>query len=305
MRNIVKEPKVTWIDIRNPTEIDIQYLRKKFNFHPLVLEEIITPSAHRPKVEHYDNYLFLVIYYPIHSREKRETRPRKLSIFVTKNTVITGHYQSILPLKNLLDICTRLSKARKKYMGTGGSGQLLFHILNRLWKGCLIKLERIDIRLDKIEEEIFKGKERAMVLEISLVKTDIINFWRIIEPQQKILESLEKTGVDFFGESLAPYFSDLLDTYHQARNSLQRYKETILALEATNQSLLSTKINEVIRILTVFSVILLPLTLIASIWGMNVPLPFAQSPYGFWILTGLMVLLIGFLIYFFHKKEWL
>ena len=162
MRRVIKGPKVTWIDIQNPTEADIQYLRKKFSFHPLVMEELITPSAHRPKAERYDNYLFLIIYYPVHIREKRETRPRQLGIIATRNTLITSHFQSILPLRNLLDSCTRFSKARRKYMGVG-SGQLLFSLLNGLWHKCFLKLERIYTRLDRIEEEIFKGKERAMV----------------------------------------------------------------------------------------------------------------------------------------------
>ena len=110
---------------------------------------------------------------------------------------------------------------------------------------------------------------------------DIINFWRIIDPQQKILESLEKEGVAFFGKEMKPYLSDLLGTYDKVRNSVESFKETILSLEDTNQSLLSTKINDIMRILTVFSVIMLPLTLIASMWGMNIPLPLEASQTGF------------------------
>jgi len=112
--------------------------------------------------------------------------------------------------------------------------------------------------------------------------------------------------VAFFGERFSPYFSDIIGTYSQARDSLITYKETILALEDTNQSLLSTKTNEIIRILTVFSVVLLPLTLLASIWGMNIPnLPLAGSPSGFWVILVLMAGLMGFLIVYFRKKKWL
>lgn len=303
MREIIKGPKVIWIDIQNPTKTDIRYLRRKFNFHPLVLEELMTYGP-RPKVEHHPNYLFMTIYYPIYSKKRRETRPREIDIIVTKDVLITSHYLTIPPLKNLFDICKQSSRARRGYMGAG-AGQLLFYVLDTLWQRCLIKLEKIDTKLDKIEKEIFQGKEKEMVWEISLVKTDIINFFRIIAPQQRTLESLEKEGVDFFGKELIPYFADLLGTYTQTRNTLENYKETILALEDTNQSLLSNKINEEMKILTIFSVILLPLTLIASIWGMNVRLPFGQSPNGFWILTGMMIILMGASIIFFHKKKWL
>ena len=304
MRKIIKGPKVIWVDIQDPTEKDIKYLKREFNLHPLVLGELI-PPGNRPKVESYKNYLFMIIHYPVYSKERRETRARELDIIVTKNALITSHYKSIVPLKALFDKCNLYPESKGKCMAWN-SGYLLFLLLNSFWKNCLIKLDRVDARIDTIEKEIFQGKEKEMVREISVVKTDIINFWRIVEPQRETLESLSKEGVVFFGERFSPYFSDVFGTYTQARDSLMTYKETILALEDTNQSLLSTKTNEIIRILTVFSVVLLPLTLLASIWGMNIPqLPLAGSSSGFWVILGLMAGLMGFLIVYFRKKKWM
>jgi len=303
MRQIIKGPKITWVDIQDPTQDDIRYLRGKFKFHPLVLGELI-PPGHRPKVEHHDEYLFMSFYYPVYSKEKRETRSRELDIIVTKDAVVTSHYRSILPLKALFDSCNLYKESRRAYM-SGTTGLLLFYILSSFWKTCLTKLVQIDKRLDQIERDIFRGKEREMVKEISYVKTDIINFWRIIEPQGKILESLAAEGEKFFGKEINPYFADIQGTYSQAWNSLKTYKETILAMENTNQSLLSTKTNEIIRILTVFSVIILPLTLIASLWGMNVYLPLMENQNGFWIITAAMVLVMGFMFFYFKKKGWL
>lgn len=301
MRKIIKGPKVTWVDIQNPTEADVEYLKREFDLHPLVLGEIIIPS-HRPKVERYKKYLFMVLYYPVYSKEKRETRPRELDIIVSKNFLITSHFQSILPLKALFEKCNLYPE---KYMKKSAD-YLLFRLLERFWKNCLIKLENIDRKIDMIEREIFRGEEKKMVLEISLVKTDIINFWRIIEPQKEILESLSQEGTIFFGEEFSHYFFRILGLYTEGWNSLKTFKETILALEDTNQSLLSTKTNEIIRILTVFSAILLPLTLLASIWGMNIPeLPFSSSPAGFWIILVIMSTLMGFLIAYFKRKKWL
>lgn len=303
MRTIIRGPKVTWVDIQNPTKEDIQYLRKKFNFHPLVLGELI-PPGHRPKVEHNNNYLFMIFYYPIYNKEKKEMKSRELDIIITKNTIITSHYRSILPLKAILDSCNLYKESRKSYMSQG-PGYLLFYMLTGFWKSCLTKLEQVDKRVDEIEKEIFRGKEKEMVLEISFVKTDIIKFWRIIEPQEEILESLANEGTSFFGQALSPYFSDILGTYGRAINSIKASKETILALEDTNQSLLSTKTNEIIRILTVFSVILLPLTLISSIWGMNIILPFSKTPAGFLVILGIMTASMMFMLFYFRKKQWL
>ncbi len=304
MRKIIRGPKVTWVDIKDPNEKDIKYLKERFNLHPLVLGELI-PPGHRPKVEHYPDYLFLILYYPIHDKEKRETKPRELDIIITKNVLITSHYKSILPLKALFDTCNLYSESQKKYMSEG-PGQLLFFLLSGFWKNCLGKLERIDKKINVAEKEIFAGKEKEMVLETSLIKADIINFWRIIEPQGEILESLSKEGTSFFGKNLSPYFSDILGTYGKAWNDIKTFKETILALEDTNQSLLSSKINEIMQILTIFSVIFLPLTLLASIWGMNIAsMPFSQSRIGFWLILLLMAALIGLMIFFFKKKKWL
>ena len=304
MYSIIKGPKVTWVDIQNPTKKDIQYLRKRFSLHPLVLGELI-PPGHRPKVEHYKDYLFMILYYPIHSKEKRETRSRELDIIITKNVLITSHYYSILPLKALFDICNLYAESRNHYMSKG-SGYLLFYLLSSLWKSCLIKLNQINKKLAEIEQKIFRGKEKEMVLEISLVKTDIINFWRIVEPQEEILNSLSKEGGEFFGRNLSPYFSDILGTFGQVYNNLGTYKEAILALEDTNQSLLSSKVNDIMQMLTIFSVIFLPLTLIASIWGMNFSgLPFDEFQSGFWIVISVMVVLIGLMIVYFRKKKWM
>lgn len=305
MKQDIKAQKFTWIDINNPTEHDIKYLKKRFGIHPLVLDELINPSP-RPRVEPHKNYVFMVLYYPIYNVETRETSSRELNIIVSKKAIITSHYQTIPPLKTLFDSCRFQEQARKTYLSEG-TGQVLYYIISAFWKNCFKKLEKINERIDNIQKDIFSGKEKEMVLEISLVKTDIINFWRIIEPQKEVVESLLKEGLEFFGKPLLPYFSDILGTYERVSNALETKKETILALEDTNQSLLSTRINEIMKILTIFSVILLPLTLIASIWGMNFPLslPLTDSPMGFWAVSGIMLIISVIMIIYFRKKKWL
>ena len=304
MHRIIKGPRVTWVDIYNPNKDDIKFLKREFNFHPLVLGELI-PPGYRPKVERHKDYLFMILHYPIFSKEKRQTKPRELDIIVCKNVIITSHYQSILPLKSLFDKCNLYEDSKRTYMSED-SGQFLFYVLNGFWENCLVKLNSINKRLTNIEKDIFRGKEKEMVLEISLVKTDIINFWRIIEPQKGTLESLANEGTKFFGEKSSAYFSDVLGTFGQTWNSIKTYKETILALEDTNQSLLSSKINEIMKVLTTFSVVFLPMTLLASMWGMNFgKIPFITSDNGFYLITGIMVLILGLMLLYFRKRHWL
>jgi len=304
MRTVVKGPKVTWVDIQNPTEEDVEFLRETYSFHPLILKEIVPPSW-RAKVEVFPSYLFLVLHYPAYNKNNKKTRPRELDIIVTKDTIITSHYSSILPIKALLDRCNLYEESKKAYMGQG-AGYLLYYILDRFWKDCLIKLSRIDTKLTSIEEQIFDKREAEMVQEISLARTDILDFARIITPQQDILQSLHDVAPGFFGAELKPYFSNVTGNYTRCRNELETQKEVIQALEETNNSLLNKKINEIIKVLTIFSVIVFPLTLFAGIFGMNTKyLPIVGSPNDFWIISAIMLSGILLMILFFKKRGWL
>lgn len=304
MRKIIDWNGIQWIDIHNPTNEDVAYLRGNFAFHPLVLEEII-PQVWRTKVEVFPEHFFLVVHYPLYSKERKETRPQELDIVVTKNAVITSHYHSLVPIKSLFDKCNLYEEAKNKYMNQG-TGFLLYHILNEFWQSSLLKINRIDTKLDRIEEAIFHDGEMKMLKEISFTKVDIIDFLEIISPQGEILESLRKHAITFFGQDIEPYFSHLIGHWNQAKNDLQTYKETIRAYEETNNSLLSNKINRTVQVLTTVSVIFLPLTLFSSLFSMNTSwLPIIGSPYDFWIIISLIIILAISLITYFKKRRWI
>ncbi len=304
MRTLIKGPKVTWVDIQNPTEEDVEFLRETYSLHPVILKEIIPPSW-RAKVEVFPSYLFLVLHHPAYSKETKKTRPRELDIIVTKDTIITIHYSSILPIKALLDKCNLYEESKKAYMGQT-AGHLLYYLLDHFWEDCLTKISRINTKITNIEEQIFDGKESAMVKDISLARADILDFSRIITPQQDILQSLNDIGTKFFGKDTGPYFSKIIGNYTRCKNELETQKEAVGALEETNNSLLNKKINEIIKLLTMFSVIVFPLTLLAGIFGMNTEyLPFVGGPNDFWIISGIMLAGIAGMILFFRKQRWL
>lgn len=302
MFRVVQGPTVKWVDIQNPTRKDVDDLRRSFRFHPLVLDELLIP-AWRPKVERFPDYLSLILYYPVYSKERKETRPRELDILVTKDALITVHYSSIVPVKALFDKCNMYPEARNNYLGQS-SGFLLFYVLSGFWKQSLLKLTRVNLKIDQIEEKIFQGEERAQVREISLAKADVINFWRIVEPQGEILRRLQKEGVDFFGPDVEPYLSDIMDDYNQSVQELQTARETMRALEETNNSLLTAKTNEVVHLLTVLSTLVLPLTFIASLFGMNAVLPFGNHPKDFWIIVAFMIVASVTMYLVFRRKRW-
>ncbi len=304
MRNILKGPSVTWIDIQDPQKEDIEYLQKEFSFHPLVLEQLIPPSW-STKVETFSDHLLLMLFFPSYNKEKRESRPRELDVIVTKNVLITSHYSSMLSLKKTFDACNLYAEEKEQWM-TQGSGYLLYHVLETLWEDCSSKVTRIDRKLAAIEESIFQGKEREMLKEISIVKTNIIAFWKIVRPQKGILTSLRDISGEFFGPAFTPYFSNLRNHWARVASSVLTQKETVEAFENTNAALLNHKTNEIVKVLTIFSVIVLPLVILSQIFGMNTAsLPLQDDPRGFGIIIMAMVLgMIAFFLYF-KKKKWL
>ena len=168
-------------------------------------------------------------------------------------------------------------------------------------------LRKIGNKLDSLEEVIFEGRSEDVVRDLSNAKQEIINFRKVIRPQRTVLRDLENVK----GRFLAPdidleiYFDDIVDAHERIWDMLENYKEVVEALEETNESYISHRVNDILRVLTAFSVIILPLTLIASLWGMNVGVPGEGDTEDFWLIVGGMVgLLVGMLVYF-RRRGWL
>jgi magnesium transporter len=301
---IIESETVSWIDIIFPGEEDVNYLQKNFFFHPFILKSVIPPIRH-PRFENYGDYLFLVLHYPFFSRETKETKSRELDILVTRSAIITIHYHNIIPLRAFF---TRLSlyEKEKKEFTDEGVGELLYRLLNQILRDSFPKLDRIDEKIDNIEKKIFKGKQREAIEEISILKHDLIDFQRVIQPQVTVFGNLKKASTNFFGEHFYPYFNELFNSFSTIKEVLQTHHRTLNELEETNSNLLSTKTNEIIKILTIFTVVLTPLALIANVYGMNtVYLPFVGREIDFWIVMVIMgALLLGMVAYI-KKKKWL
>jgi len=302
--NIIKTKSLAWIDIQKPDEKDVQFLAEKFNFHPLVLKEILPPMDH-PKIETHRDYIYIIFYYPSFERTSRLTIPLELDIIVGRNYLITSHYQTIIPLKALFDRVNLFDEVRRE-LTDEGPGELLYRIIDACLKNCFPKIDNINKNLDYLEKEIFAKHLRGVVPEISVVKRDVLNFQRIIEPQKLVLEELTESGPILFGEKFRPYFRNLVGTYNHICNLLKNCRDTIETFDSTNQSLISTRTNEIMKLLTVFTVILTPLALIANLYGMNLDfMPLSEIKYSFWIIFGIIILVGTAMALWFKKKKWL
>lgn len=299
----VKTDKLTWINFESPGADDVLYLKKNFDLHPLVLEEFCTPTI-RPKAAEYETCLYLAIHIPLFDLESRTTYPGEIDIVINKNTLITSHYKEIPQLADFFQELKDNPAKRELYMNES-PGALLHYIIEMLFESCFPKLDHISEKLDYIEKEIFADHEKEMVLELSLAKRDILNFRRTMKPQRSVLESLVKNEYRFIEPGLKPYFQDLIGTNIRIWNNLESAKETIESLEATNNSLLSNKLDMTMKVLTIFSAIFLPITVYSNILAMSANIPFGDNPFGFWIHISIMFFIVLFTMTIFKVKKWL
>lgn len=294
---------VTWIDFDNPQSSDINYLQENFDIHPLALEEFITPT-YQPKVVQYENALFLSVHIPLFDVQHRTTYPGELDVILTNRHLITSHRKPIYQLTNFFDELGGSSGRRRLHMGKTPA-HLLHALVSLLLNSCFKRLNHIGQSLDAIETQVFAGKEKEMVREISVVKRDILNFRRTLKPQRSIIESLIQKDHPYVPDDLKVYFQDLIGTNVRLWNILDSHKETIEALEATNNSLLSNKLNLTMKVLTIFSAVMLPMTVYSNILAMSAEIPFGQSAYAFPIHVGIMLLISVFTMAIFKVRKWL
>jgi magnesium transporter len=299
----VEAPGLRWINIERPRGADQAWLEERFEFHALDYEDILSRNQ-RPKVDEYDDYLFIVLHFPRYDKTVGRLNAAEVDIFVGPDYLVTLPNEPLQPLEYLFER-VRTNEELRDSLFSKGAGYLLYRIVDDLVDASFPMLRKIGNKLERIEEEIFGGKSDEVVRDISNVKQEIINFRKIVRPQRPAFRDLERTKARYIAEDLDLYFDDIQDAAERIWDMLENYKEVVEALEATNESALAHRTNETFRLLTAISVIILPLTLIASLWGMNVRVPGEGSIHAFWIIVACMVLLLGGLVLFFRRRGWL
>ncbi|MGB2694178.1 MAG: magnesium transporter CorA family protein, partial [Dehalococcoidia bacterium] len=293
----VQHGELTWINIPEPTGLELAWLSEHYDFHPLDLEDVSSRNQ-RPKIDEYPDYLFIVLHFPVFDKQVGRLNAGELDLFVGPDYVITIPNQPLKPVEYLFERCRVSEDLRDQYFSKG-SGYLLYQIVDQSFDYCFPMLRKIGNKLEQLEAEIFKGRSEEIVRDLSNVKQEIINFRKVIRPQRTVLRDLERTKQRYLAGDMDVYFDDIVDACERIWDMLENYKEVVQALEETNESILSHRVNDVLRVLTAFSVIILPLTLLASIWGMNTAVPGGGGIHAFWIIIGVMVtVLVGMIGYF-------
>ncbi|HUV45195.1 MAG TPA: magnesium transporter CorA family protein [Dehalococcoidales bacterium] len=295
---------VTWVNIEGPTERETEYLAQNYPFHPLDLDDCLS-RIQRPKIDEYEEYLFLVFHFPVFNKKTRVTTPSQVSVFIGQNYVITLHRGDLKPLVNLFRQCQLDEEARSQNL-SGGPGQLLYRIIDRLVDYCLPILNKIGSNIDRVDEEIFSRSMPRAIRDISELRRDVISFRRVIWPLRAVAGSLWPKVRRFTETDMEVYFDDLVDHIDKIWDGLDEYKERIEGLNDTHDSLATNRTNEIVRMLTVIATIMLPITVVASIFGMNIPLgPFGDSRLSALYVSLICLVIIAAMLYFFRRQHWI
>jgi magnesium transporter len=292
-----------WIQIEEPSALERAWLVEHFDFHPLDIEDVMSRNQ-RPKIDAYPDYLFIVLHFPIFDKQVGRLNAGELDLFVGPDFVITLPNQALKPVEYLFERARDNDDFREQLFSKG-SGYLLYQIVDRCFDYCFPMLRKIGNKLEQLEEDIFSGRSEEIVRDISNAKQETINFRKIIRPQRTVLRDLERTKQRYWAEELEIYFDDIVDASERIWDMLENYKEVVEALEDTNESVISHRVNDVLRVLTSFSVVVLPLTFIASLWGMNVGVPGENDITAFWIIVSVMVAMLVGMITYFKRRGWL
>src|SRR3954471_2754086 len=300
---ILEHGGLRWINIERPGSIDRAWLEEHFEFHALDYEDVLSRNQ-RPKIDEYPNYLFIVLHFPLFDKNVGRLNAGELDMFVGPDFLITIPNVPLQPVEYLFESC-RSSEDLRDQLFSNGPGYLLYRIVDDCFDYCFPMLRKMGNKLDRLAEGNLEGGAEEVVRDISNAKQEIINFRKIIRPQRSTLRDLERTKQRYLAGDLDIYFDDIVDASERIWDMLENYKEVVEALEETNESVITHRLNNVLRVLTSVSVILLPLTLIASIWGMNVGVPGEGTREAFWVILGLMLVVLCGMVAYFRKRGWL
>lgn len=294
---------ITWIDLESPTREEVRHLMEEFSLEHLVAEELLLPTI-KPRVEIYDRYTYVILHFPA-LRHTHENTAQEVDFIVGKDFIITTRYDTVDPLHQFSKVFEVNSVLDKTNLGEH-AGFVFYYMLKKLYRSIEHELSYLHDSLEDIEQQIYAGHEKEMVFTLSYAGRDLLNLRQAIEPHRDVLKELEVAAVHFFGKPFAPYLCGLLNEYYRVHNHIMRQTEILHELRETNNSLLYTKQNEVMKVLTIMAFVTFPLTLITGLFGMNTAqTPLVEGPYGFWYIVGIMLIAGAIMFAYFKHKRWL
>ena len=277
-----------WIYADKPTWEELDRLVENYDIHPVVAEELTHPSL-RPKVDKFQNFLYLILHFPVFNHEKRTSLGSEIDFIIGEDFLITVRYDEKGALTEFFNELES-DKDELARLFSGGVSMVFYQMLTRLYDFALRELDHIKLKIDSVDDRLAAREDEATIQEIFFLRRDILNFRRAIKPHETVVTSLASHGLNFFGKDMEPYLKDIVGEYSKVWNMLENHKETIETLYDTNISFLSMRSNEIMKRLTLMAFVTFPLTLTASIFSMAIaPDEFYGRPYDFIAILAVII----------------
>jgi len=302
MVDTVKIGTLRWHHIVSPSEEDLQYLKDNFHFHPLDIEDCRSTNQ-RPKIDIYDDYYFIILHFPSFDLHNRFLTIKEVKFFWGEDYVISIDQNRWVVSEMFEDAQKRIDNKEDIEIGT--SDRMLYRILEKLMNSSLNLMRRLGLELDRINEDLFSIRAQKTILQISFTRKNIILINTIFKPQLPLFHKFESGQIAGFAENMEDYWGNILDYNQKMWDMAEDYQELIEGLSKTFDSLQTNRINDIMKTLTFFSAILLPLTFITGLYGMNIGLPLQNDSRSFLIIMGLMLLVVVMMLFYFRRRKWL
>jgi magnesium transporter len=303
MIETIKFGNLKWSHIVRPIEEDLQILTDQYHFHPLDIEDCRSVVNLRPKIDVYDEYYFLILHFPSFDTSQTFVDTKEIKVFWGKDFLITIGKSHWL-VKDMFSQEKARAMAGKK-MDVDNIDLLLYRILERLMHETQNLVEKIEKDVDSCGKALFSKNAEKTIEKISITRKNVVLLNTMFKPQLQLFHKLQSGAVQGFAADMEDYWGNILDFYQKTWDIVEDAGELIRGYSTTFDSLQVNRTNEVIKILTLISSILLPLTFIASLYGMNIGLPFQNHPASFLIVTGVMVFIAVFMIAYFKLRRWM
>jgi magnesium transporter len=291
-----------WADLAGPTPEELTVLTDVFHFHPLAVEDAVA-QVHQPKVESFNGYLYLILHGIDYRKAQTAFATHDTDFFLGPNYLVTIHDGQMRSVAAVREVCER-----NEHVLAEGPAALMHRIIDRMVDNYRPEVEELEQWLDELETQVFESPHENIVREILAVKRDIIALRHIALPQRDAIGRLARREFAIISDEIAMRFRDVFDNLVRISDEALIFQDRVTSILDAHLSNVSARLNEVMKVLTVITVIFMPLTLVAGIYGMNMKLPMVASqdnPRPFWWIIGGMVVAVAAMLVYFRKRRWI
>lgn len=294
---------ITWVDSENPTKDEARELMEEFGLNPEVAQDVLLPTF-KDKISVFKDYIYFVLHFPAFKHTHNKSHRQEIDFVIGKNFIISNRYESIDAMEKYAKIF-EVNSILDKNESQIGSGELFLAMMRTIYQSLTDELDSINYLLREAEKNIFAGKEKSMVFELSRIGREIINFNHIITPHGNILDTLKQNSDKILGKTFTLELNEIINEYNKIAKILENVTEVLHELRETNNSLLSTKQSETMKILTLFTFMALPFGIITGFFQMNTTsTPLVGSPYAWPIIVGTEITITLILFLIAKRKNW-